>query len=77
MNFEVELEVTYEPSSSPCTCYHPFEPNSSSNITGYAHVLVVLLYHFYSGFRQSCKILKRETATAHANFKRLGCAVAF
>ena len=36
-----------------------------------------VMYGVYSGFRQSCKILKRETATAHANFKRLGCAVAF
>ena len=30
----------------------------------------------YRGLRQSCKILERETATAHANFKGLGCAVA-
>ena len=27
--------------------------------------------------RQSCKILKSETVTVHANFKGLGCAVAF
>ena len=40
----------------------------------YHHKLCVTLYR---GFRQSCKILKRETPTAHADFKGLGCAVAF